>query len=73
MIDKMFRGKPYSKCIDCITSDKLKCKRCMNKLLDTINDFQNINNLKRLHLKNQANFRIRNSSSNNKENSLVYR
>lgn len=32
----MFRVKPYTKCLDCILTDHLKCKKCMDKLVNDI-------------------------------------
>ena len=34
----MFRLKPYTKCIDCIKTDKIRCKDCMDKLVNEIMD-----------------------------------
>ena len=36
----MFRMKPYTKCLDCIRTDNIKCKNCMDKL---VNDIMNKN------------------------------
>ena len=51
----MFRLKPYTKCVDCLTNDKLKCKKCMQAIIKDIssNDSQ------------RKNFRIKEVSSNN--------
>ena len=38
----MFRVKPYTKCVDCIKTDSIKCKNCMDKLvLDIMNKNNN--------------------------------
>lgn len=34
--ERMFRIKPYTKCIDCIRTDQFKCKNCMDKLVSDI-------------------------------------
>jgi hypothetical protein len=34
--ERMFRVKPYTKCIDCIRTDHFKCKNCMDKLVNEI-------------------------------------
>lgn len=34
--ERMFRVKPYTKCLDCIRTDHLKCKNCMDKLVNEI-------------------------------------
>lgn len=34
--EKMFREKPYTQCFECIQSTKLKCKKCMNTLVEDV-------------------------------------
>ena len=32
----MFREKPYTKCAECIEGSRLKCKKCIGELVDTL-------------------------------------
>ena len=32
----MFRFKPYTKCFDCLSDTRLKCKKCMANIIDDI-------------------------------------
>lgn len=32
----MFRNKPYTKCIDCLSNNRLKCKKCMEQIIEDV-------------------------------------
>jgi hypothetical protein len=34
--EKMFREKPYTQCFECIQGSRLKCKKCMLSLVESI-------------------------------------
>lgn len=44
----MFRVKPYTTCLDCIRTDHLKCKNCMDKLVNDIMNSKDSFNTKQL-------------------------
>ncbi len=52
----MFHYKPYTKCIECLSNNRLKCKKCMEQM---INDIQN----KRLP-RNVSKIKMRSTLSN---------
>lgn len=41
LYDRMFRAKPYTKCIDCLTQDRLRCHKCMELIIDNISKKSN--------------------------------
>lgn len=51
LYDRMFRVKPYTKCIDCLTQDKLRCQNCMEAIIE---DIAKNNNPKRLNEKKKS-------------------
>ena len=34
--EKMFREKPYTQCFECIQGNRLKCKKCMNTIVEDV-------------------------------------
>lgn len=41
----MFRIKPYTKCIQCLSNDKLKCRKCMESIIEDISKNENVKRL----------------------------
>lgn len=34
LYERMFREKPYTKCMDCLANNRLKCRKCMENIIE---------------------------------------